>query len=249
MARVVPALPAMTRRMLRSAPLAIALITAACGGKAADSTAAGGPSAASAQDPGGSIAPVSTSSPSFCAESPADDQLSRRIFDRLAPAVAADYLALRRFEVSVPTRRDTDPGLVTLTERGTACARASDAARCKKAYAALAYDQPWAARVYFTRADTVGIVKNANDAIALIGAVDSPEKAYFVAGEAGFRFSCGGVNAAAYRVTEDGFEIVTEVGGCGRPVERVTVHVHANGAIEEVDRLTTEAVTPSCGQP
>ncbi|CAN5921971.1 hypothetical protein BH11MYX4_BH11MYX4_47260 [soil metagenome] len=193
--------------------------------------------------------PVTMTSPAFCAGTPADDQLPRRIFDRMAPAVASDYLALRRFEVTVPTRRDTDPGLVTLTEHGTVCASASDAARCKKAYDALAYDEPWTARVYFTRADTVGIVKNANDAIALIGAVDSPEKAFFVAGVAGFRFSCGGANAAAYRATADGFEIVTEVGGCGRPVERVTVHVHANGATEEVDRLTTEAVTPSCGQP
>ena len=226
-------------------PIATTLLLAACGGQADT----GDPVAAATSKSDVPAAQPTMSAPAFCAASPADDGISQRIFDQLAPRVGSDYLALRRFEVTVPSPQDGDRGLVTLLERGTLCANAADAAQCKKRYGALSYDAPWSPYVYFTRGNEVGVVKSAASAVALLGGVDSVEEAYFVAGLASFRFSCGGANPAAYRATDDGFEIVTEVGGCGVPLERVVLHVHASGAIDEVSRTTTEAVTSTCPQP
>lgn len=234
---------AMARLTSLLLPFATALLVSACGGQAGvDDPAPAAKTDATSTQP-------TMSAPAFCASSPADDALPQRIFAQLAPRVSADYLALRRFEISVPTPSETDAGLVTLLERGKLCATAADPARCTKSYNALAYEAPWSPIVYFTRGDEVGVVKSAANAVTLLGGVDSAEEAFFVAGLAGFRFSCGGSNPAAYRATDDGFEIATEVGGCGKPRERVVVHVHASGAIDEVSRTTTEAVTSECAQP
>lgn len=211
----------------------------------------GDPPAAAAGDPRGDSAAPKMIAPAFCASSLEVDETSvaRRIFEGLTPAPAADYVALRRLEVSLPSRRDEDPGLVTLGERGKVCATARDGTKCEKAYRGLATQDVWLPLVFFTRGDTVGIARTPASAMALLGTIDSPEEAFFIAGVSGYRFSCRGANAAGYRDMGDGFELVAEAGGCGKPVERITVRVHANGDTEETSRVTTEAVTDSCPQP
>lgn len=185
----------------------------------------------------------------FCAGSPLYDVAEQRIFDRLTPATPSDYLALRRLEVSVPTARDGDIGLVTMAERGTLCGGASDGAACKKSYGRLESDAPWSPLVFFTRGDKVGIVRSHGGAMTLLGTIDSPEEAFYVAQLGGFRFTCTGDNAAGYRAVDGGFEIVTQAGGCGKPIERIVVRVYADGSLEEISRVTTEAETRACPQP
>ena len=79
--------------------------------------------------------------------------------------------------------------------------------------------------------------------------VGSAVKAFFVASQKGLRYSCQGPNATGYRAANGGFEIVTETGGCGKPVERITVRVDAHGTTEEIGRITTQAETEPCPQP
>lgn len=126
---------------------------------------------------------------------------------------------------------------------------ASDGAACKKSYGRLESDAPWSPLVFFTRGDKVGIVRSHGGAMTLLGTIDSPEEAFYVAQLGGFRFTCTGDNAAGYRAVDGGFEIVTQAGGCGKPIERIVVRVYADGTLEEISRVTTEAETRACPQP
>jgi len=62
-----------------------------------------------------------------------------------------------------------------------------------------------------------------------LGTVDSPEEAFFVARYKGLAATCEGEASAAYRPTDDGFELVTLRGGCMSPVERVVGECVAMG--------------------
>lgn len=234
--------------------LALAVLSSACGGKSegTDDPSGAGGSASDPASPGNKAqtpAPSAMLSPSFCANGPTADDVDTRIFDALTPVTPPDYLALRRVEVSLPTPREQDPGLVTMKERGTKCAGASDPAACTKAYGRLETDHVWFPYVFFTRGDRVGIVTTRAAGMALIGTVDSPEEAYFVARLGGARFECGGADSTGYRAVDGGFELLTRVGGCGKPVEHVVVRVYTDGTTEEISRVTTEPETRSCPQP
>lgn len=232
--------------------VAVALVTSACGGKAEGTNDPSSGGTSDSADPGAKAtepaAPAMTS-PAFCAGSPTADDVDKRIFDALTPVTPSDYLALRRLEVSVPSPREEDPGLVTMKERGTKCASASDAAACTKAYGRLETRNVWSPYVFFTRGDSVGIVQSRAAAMSLLGRVDSPEEAFFVAALDGARFECGGATPTGYRVVDGAFELLTDRGGCGKPLERVVVRVYADGTTEEISSVTTEPVTQPCPQP
>lgn len=233
--------------------LALAFVSAACGGKSEGTDGpSGGGSASDSASPGSKAQapePPTMLSPSFCANGATADDVDTRIFDALTPVTPSDYLALRRLEVSLPTPREQDPGLVTMKERGTKCASASDPAACTKAYGRLETDDVWSPYVFFTRGDSVGIVTTRAAGMALIGTVDSPEEAYFVARLGGARFECGGADPTGYRVVDGAYDLLTRTGGCGKPVEHVVVRVYTNGTTEEISRVTTEPETQPCPQP
>lgn len=210
----------------------------ACGGKAVDDGSPTSPPSTDAPAKNDSTpAEPSWTPAAFCAPGSAS-AIDRRIFDALSPRPAADYLALRHLSGGFD-EPDGGRALVTDAERGNRCATASDAASCEQRYTSLALDGLFYSYVFYTRGDEVGKIENAAQAVKLVGTIDSPEDAYFVAGFAGFGATCDGEAKGAYRKTDDGFEIVTQTGGCNAPVQQVIVRVHGDGSVEEVSRKTT----------
>lgn len=169
----------------------------------------------------------------FCASS---NTIDRAMFDALTPSPPADYLAMRSLTGGFD-EPDGGRKLVTEMERGNRCASASDVASCEQRYDALGLEAIYSRYLFFTRGDDVGIVEKVEEAMALLGTIDSPEEAYFVAGLKGLSASCDADAAAVYRRTDDGFEIVTREAGCLLPTYKVVVRVHSDGTIEETSRV------------
>ncbi len=217
----------------------------ACGGKAVDDRSPTSPPTdpADKNDPAGKNGSKDSTSAepdrtpaAFCAPGSAT-AIDRAIFGALSPTPTADYLALRRLSGGFD-EPDGGRQLVTDVERGNRCRTASDPASCERRYALLDLNGLFFSYVFYTRGDEVGKIENAAQAMKLLGTIDSPEEAYFVAGFTGFSATCDGEARAAYRKTDDGIEIVTQTGGCNAPVQEVIVRVHDNGTVEEVGRKT-----------
>lgn len=157
------------------------------------------------------------------------------LFQLITPTPPADYLALRRltggFDEPAGGRE-----VLTDAERGERCKTASDRTACEKRYKGIPLDELFYSYVFFTRGDDVGKIQSATSAMKLIGVVDSPEDAFFVAWQSGFWPTCAGEASAQWRQVGDAYEIVTQQGGCNAPVERVVVSVHRDGTIEGVSR-------------
>jgi hypothetical protein len=225
---------------LSLASLLVLAASAACGGAVSDGDRGDLGGRPAATDPPATRPPPSESDlagfTAFCAPSSDPGKEELRVFEALAPRRAADYFALRHLEGGFdgPDVRD----VITVAERGTRCATATDHAACEAAYDALVLRGLFFNYVFFTRGDEVGIVQSRDDALDLLGGVDSPEEAYFVASWSGYGISCSGETAAAFRPATDGdgFELVAESGGCMTPVDRVVVRVRADGRVEEIDR-------------
>lgn len=219
------------------------LALAACGGSVESPSGATPPSD---EKTGDATAPFVA--PSFC---PSPDYIAtaEAIFTKLAPSPAPDYLALRLLSLSVPESLPSDAGLITLRERGTLCATATDRAACSKAHAALSTQDRLIPFVTYTRGDVIAKVTTVAKAIAFLGVIDAPEEAYFIADLASYRYPCGGKIPTGYRAAPDGFDLVTSLGGCGKPLERVVLRVHGNGVLEEIARETVEPETSACAQP
>ncbi len=126
--------------------------------------------------------------------------------------------------------------------RGVPCARAADRALCEKRVADLrlmasqcdgfavvpkvrapnARDIGACSLSYlvYTRGDEVGAVSTAEAARALLGAIDTPQEAMFLARLGGESFVCSGDAPAAYSALADGFELVASApapdGSCQR---------------------------------
>lgn len=216
---------------------AMSLVAAACGGRAAD----GSPAPSGEEPEGASTAPTNPVEPArtaapFCVKR-SNAGVDRAIFDALTPSPPADYLALRHLTGGFD-EPDGGRELVTEAERGERCATAKDRALCERRYRSLGDIGLFFSYVFFTRGDEVGTVEDAAAAVKLVGTVDSPEDAFFVARFAGFAATCDGEASAAYRATDDGFELVAESGGCNSPVSRVVVRVRRDGTVEEVSRKT-----------
>lgn len=191
-------------------------------------------------------------------------------FGGLTPSsIPVDYLAWR--EESAPAG-----GRGTLTrvaaEQGTRCLTASSRAACSKAVDDAHYfgesgavcvapqrgaaPQPgegpggcWTAYLLFTRGDEVGTVRTKDDALRLVGRIDTLEKARFFLGHAGYPVQCGSsIASARYRRTsDDGFELTYLDVKCDHETERVRIRLHENGDVEEVSRSGTGERFGPCG--
>jgi hypothetical protein len=229
----------MRRSFLRPL-LLLSIAVAACGGKASEDEsrpAAGGPSGS---DPAGTDASVPPRTlAAFCAGGAAQ-QIDRELFRALTPSPPADYLALRHLTGGFD-EPDGGRELVTEAERGERCSTASDRASCEHRYETIGDIGLFYSYVFFTRGDEVGKIEDAPSAMRLLGTIDSPEEAFFVAGKSGFYATCDVAAQAAYRKVGDAYELVTQRGGCKAPLEEVIVHVHANGTVEEVSKKTIGA--------
>lgn len=212
----------------------------ACGGQAFEDKTSSPPgtsapgSSGSTQDPSGPGAEPARTKAAFCATAERTS-MDIEMFRLLTPTPSADYLALRRLSGGF----DEPPGgrqVITDAERGVKCASAVDRAKCERRYESIPFDSLFYSYVFFTRGDEVGMVESAADAMKLIGVVDSPEDAFFVARYAGFAATCAGEASAEFREVDGAYELVTQQGGCMSPVERVVVRVKRDGTTEVVSK-------------
>lgn len=219
--------------------------TAACGGKSAEE---GSPLPGSTTSPGSetaktdsSIEPARTKA-SFCVTAERTS-LETEMFQLITPTPPADYLALRRLSGGFD-EPDGGREIITDAERGVRCEHATDRAACEKRYANIEFNELFYPYVFFTRGDEVVKVNSAAKAVQLIGVVDSPEDAFFVARQAGFAATCAGEASAEFRKVDDTYELVTEQGGCNSDVMRVVVRVNRDGSVEETSRTKIDDPRP-----
>lgn len=220
--------------------------TAACGGKAFNDE--GSPLPGSTTSPGSdtaktdaSIEPARTKA-SFCLTAERSS-LEIEMFQLLTPTPPADYLALRRLSGGF---EEPDGGreIIVDAERGVKCEHATDRAACEKRYKNIEFNEIIFSHLFYTRGDEVVKVDSPAKAVKLIGVVDSPEDAFFVARQAGFAATCQGEASAEYRQIDDSYELVTEQGGCNSDVMRVVVRVNRDGSVEEVSRTKIDDSRP-----
>lgn len=220
--------------------------TTACGGKSVEE---GSPLPGSTTSPGsdtaktdaGSIEPARTKA-SFCATAERTS-IEAELFQLITPTPSADYLALRRLTGGFD-EPDGGREVVTDAERGVKCERATDRAKCEKRYAGIEINELFFPKLVYTRGDEVVKVDSPAQAVKLIGVVDSPEDAFFIAGQSGFAATCQGEASAEYRQVDDGYELVTERGGCNSDVMRVVVRVNRDGSVEETSRTKIDDPRP-----
>ncbi len=229
---------------MRSSTLLLPLFTSlgllACGGQAFEdktsspSGTSGPGSSGATQNPSGPDAEPARTRAAFCVTAERTS-MDIEMFQRITPSPPADYLALRRLSGGF----DAPPGgreVITDAERGVKCASAADRTKCESRYKSIPFNSLFYSYVFFTRGDDVGMVESAGDAMKLIGVVDSPEDAFFVARYAGFAATCAGDASAEFREVDGAYELVTQQGGCMSPVERVVVRVKRDGTTEVVSK-------------
>ena len=174
------------------------------------------------------------------------DAVVMSIFDSLAPAPAATYLALRRNVGAVPS-----PGLSEemelVTDRGQLCGDAPDVDQCKSAYDALRPPIRDDYQYCYTRGDTATCVENVADAIVLLGQVHTVNEAFFVAGWEGYSPSCK-LPSRGKALADGSFDLVVEQRRGGRPcgqIFRANINVTSDGTITERDATLLDD-SPSC---
>jgi hypothetical protein len=172
-----------------------------------------------------------------------------------------DYLSIRTvflrtspYEGS-PLRDLAQPKVEVAAQRGTPCERAGAGPdpRCLEQLASGTHWLPPVRPAYLgidglfvgTRGSEIHVFYSVEQLRALFGTVDTGDEALWLASRSGYR-----VSACAASATTDGFEIWTDglEALCKTPyedVDRVLLHVHADGRIDKRDKEGGQA---SCGQ-
>lgn len=163
-----------------------------------------------------------------------------------------DYAAIYR---SYLADADAGPGsgafLGFVTDTGQACRTARDVSNCQATLDLLR--MPGAACVQrgicglfvlTTAGDDVTRSEGRASLIALLGAIDSPEKAALVALFDGHQVPCASPASTGTqtRATGDGYDVRTELDRCGAQRYRETLHVARDGTLT---RVATEIIGPS----
>lgn len=176
----------------------------------------------------------------------------------VTPAVASDYLAIRRIYVVPQGQSAPPPDPEIEAEVGVACDTASDPVTCNDALLALpaveGFDpvlyspEPYPSRyqLVWTRGDEVGSVTNQSELLAFLGTIDSAEEALLVARFAqGQNLTCG----PNTRLTEEGFEVITSTGvACGPGTSRSehVLVIAGDGTVTVRRSVVVEIGDPNC---
>lgn len=162
----------------------------------------------------------------------------------LAPAAGTDFVALRQ-------NIELDPQIVS--QWGTPCATATDAAVCSAALEALVSDSPLVTSsgqllvtydVAFTRGDDVQRVSTRAQLLELLGAIDTPNEAALLAFADRHTMPCDDDNV---RAEGDGFVLLGTIGStCGGDVEHFEITVTASGQVTLGEREIVEYGDDSC---
>lgn len=222
--------------------LAVALTTLlfACGGAQSSDPSSSSPSESSPASGSPEAADEELPGASFCGGATTKD-VNKAIFEALAPAPNADYLAMRRNAGSVPS-----PGLTkdleTIAERGELCAGATDVAKCKADYAALSPPISLSDHHCFTRGDSVGCLETKAEAMAFLGKVHSIEEAFFVAAYDGYYAQCtySQVVARGKQLADGTFRLDLMKGGGCADIFRAKITVLADGTVTEISSEKTD---------
>ena len=145
--------------------------------------------------------------------------------------------------------------------QGTLCGTAKDKAKCEQAVAAVrelgttcqgltivprvaAMEAPSIPQgtcetqyLLYTRGDEVGLVRNAREAIAFFGPIDSGEEAAYVARAGGETLSCSGPtgSGAGYASVAGGYNVATGQRDCDGNESGRIVQIATNGAPSVVE--------------
>jgi hypothetical protein len=171
----------------------------------------------------------------------------------LEPETPVDYIELREHQdptTPEPGGTTTTPVAVRLIESsGTACATATDKAKCTTALADLRSKGPGLKSTcgncprtirhfVFTRGDEVGMLESEGALTKFLGVVDSPKEAALLA-TVGTRRSVVCDGRKNVRAVANGFRVLTQTGGgCNSGFEQ-SVEVSSDGQAKEVESIQT----------
>ncbi len=153
----------------------------------------------------------------------------------LQPSVEADFIGLYRGTVQGPTTL----GTVELVESvGTLCAGASDVPTCESAAAAIDGQQPginpyfWGPHYVFvyTSGDTVGVIDDANELLAFLGTIDTPNEAALVLWTINRQVGCSTINQDESDFYARG---TWQVSDCPFTNQELLLHVAPDGTTEQ----------------
>lgn len=185
--------------------------------------------------------------------------------ENLSPAVAVDYVELRTQHFDSPG--GSDGGVQRIerdSERGTACAGASDRRACLADLDVVraGSGKGWAARwggglwpephplqfLVYTRGGEVGVVDSPQALVSFLGQIDTLEEARLVLSTASFPLTCKTTpfKTGYRREADGGWEMVTDGSDCGNTT-RLRMRVSPDGAVILLarDEITTGSV---CGR-
>jgi hypothetical protein len=153
---------------------------------------------------------------------------------------------------------------LTVAERGTKCSGATDLAACKaeltRQKLAWVQAQPacddcnGAILVITTRKDEIALWAQPEQALTLLGAIDTPTDAWLLMmARTGYStYACGDSTSSGYRALPQGFELLRRewVSTC-RPIERVEIveRFDRDGRVEPVRRTVIEHEPDGCYVP
>ncbi len=177
----------------------------------------------------------------------------------VVPAIAGDYLAIRRTYVDEFELGTEPPAPVIEAETGAACATATASRTCAATLESWPvgagfrededFAQAWVARLQllYTRGDEVGAVTNAEELRAFLGTIENPEEAMLIARFAqGHDVLCGTPNT---RVTDEGIEVLTTTGfACGEGTSRSehVLVIAPDGTVTIRQSVVVEVGDPGC---
>lgn len=191
-------------------------------------------------------APAGLSAPFSCVVedvSLGQKRSDREAYELLRTQLGLDYLAVRYGLASDDAAATNDRDAV-----GSPCSGATDAASCQAQLAALPLSTdtsffthvdwgPGSLRPFlvYTRGDEVGALRDRAQMLALLGAIDSPAKAWLVARQAGYVAQC---EAPWLRSDGTAFVLWTslEVSSCPFRFVEVLVRVDVDGTVTELER-------------
>jgi len=171
----------------------------------------------------------------------------------LNPIAGTDYVALRRVE---DYGQPPEELMVTIvSDWGTSCEGAADAAICATDVAAMPLDDALTTGgfqilsrydVLYTDADGAGNVTTRDKLLELLGPIDTPHEAVLLAFADGYGIRCGVNNV---RVEDDGYVLLGTSGtGCGEGDDRTEfeVTVSSTGEVSVGESEVVEKGDPNC---
>lgn len=168
----------------------------------------------------------------------------------LAPAAAVDVIEFRRRPLDAPDTADD-----VLSQVGSACRDAADAAACRARFRDTRADGGFrvvgnrALSLAAMRGEDITLVDSNESMLSFFGPINTGQEAVLLAFAHGYDVACSVLGRGAVRGYAEGYDVIaTEGSGCGEGNDfaQVRLAITPEGGVEVLERVVLTPARPNC---